>query len=68
MGSSDDIYNWMQCHMTPMVKFETWYNGYLQYAMDYYISDAQSIVLGYPYARQLRIKNSKLIDKNIELL
>jgi hypothetical protein len=59
---ASDIYTCLQCALIPAVKYETFYNGYQSYGMDYFARDGQSIVIGYPFIRQLRIKNSKCIQ------
>ena len=54
----DKLWNWMREQFLPNIYNQPWYNGNSD-AKDMYIANKKSILIGMPWMRQLRIRNSK---------
>ena len=52
------LWNWMSQHFLPNIYNQPWYNGDFN-KEGLYIANKKSILIGMPWMRQLRIRNSK---------
>jgi hypothetical protein len=50
------MWQWLNCHVAPLVRAEKWYDDRPAQKLNAYINDFSSIIVGFPTLRQLRVE------------